>query len=294
MGASVPGVTVIGLGAMGSALARALVSDGRRVTVWNRTSARADELVDLGAAAAESAADAVTASDVVVVCVRGYAAADEIFRPADAASLLDGKTVIQLGTGTPTEATEAASWFADQGARYLDGAIMDFPEQVGTPDCQVLVSGDPEAFDQCSWVLDTFGGDIGYLGEDPAASAVVNTAALAYLYATSHAFLGAAAMCDVSGAPLETFGDVIGKFSAQMPALFGEYIEMISAGTYDSTNLRLASGADNLEAVIEFGRRAEVDTGLYESALSSFRAAADLDKGVNLAATFEVLRHPER
>jgi hypothetical protein len=142
-------------------------------------------------------------------------------------------------------------------------------------------------------VLDAFGGDIRYLGQDPAASAVVNTAALAFVYAASHAFLGAAAMCDASGAALGTFGDVVGKFTAQLRPLFGEYVEMITARSYDSRNLRLATGADNLEAIIDFGRRAGVETGLFESALRDFRAAADLDKGVNLAATFEVLRPPD-
>jgi hypothetical protein len=67
---------------------------------------------------------------------------------------------------------------------------------------------------------------------------------------------------------------------------------MITARSYDSRNLRLASGAENLEAIIEFGRQAGVDTGLFERALHSFRAAADQDMGVNLAATYEVLRRP--
>ena len=47
--------------------------------------------------------------------------------------------------------------------------------------------------------------------------------------------------------------DAIGRLTAQMPTLFGEYIEMINARTYESRTLRLATGADNLETVIEFG-----------------------------------------
>ena len=292
MTASGAGVAVVGLGAMGSALARSLIDGGHEVTVWNRTFAKSDAMVELGAMAAPSLGEAVRANDVVVVCVRGYAAADEMFRPVEVASLLEGKTVIQLGTGTPAEVSGAAAWFKDRGANYLDGAIMDFPEQVGTPDCQVLVSGDPTAFEQCASVLDALGGDIRHVGEDPAASAVINTAALSFVYAASHAFLGAAAMCEVSGARLELLCEVVGKFSGQMPSLFGEFVEMISARSYDSRNLRLASGAENLQAIVDFGREAGVDTGLFESALTSIRAAADEDVGINLAATFEVLRSP--
>jgi 3-hydroxyisobutyrate dehydrogenase-like beta-hydroxyacid dehydrogenase len=42
-------VSVIGMGAMGSALARALLHNGHRVTVWNRTSAKAEPLARDGA-----------------------------------------------------------------------------------------------------------------------------------------------------------------------------------------------------------------------------------------------------
>lgn len=293
MGSNRSAVSVIGLGAMGSALARALLDNGHDVTVWNRTATKSEPLVELGASAARSAADAISASEIIIVCVRGYAAADEVFSPSGVASMLEAKTVFQLGTGTPSEVGDAAGWFAAQGGSYLDGAIMDFPEQVGTAQCQVLVSGDREGFERFGWVLDAFGGDIRYLGPDPAASAVVNSSGLAFVYAASHAFLSAAAMCDASGAPLDLLADVVGKFAGQMPPLFGEYVEMITARTYDSRNLRLASGAENLEAIITFGQQAGVETSLFESALSSFQAAAEQDNGVNLAATFEVLRQPE-
>ncbi len=57
-------VSVVGLGSMGSALARALVGARREVAVWNRTSTKADALVQEGAVAASSVAQAVEASPV--------------------------------------------------------------------------------------------------------------------------------------------------------------------------------------------------------------------------------------
>jgi 3-hydroxyisobutyrate dehydrogenase-like beta-hydroxyacid dehydrogenase len=65
-------VSVIDLGAMGAALARMLLRDGHRVTVWNRTSAKATPLVRDGAILAESVALAVGASPLVIVCVDNY------------------------------------------------------------------------------------------------------------------------------------------------------------------------------------------------------------------------------
>ena len=62
-------VTIIGLGAMGSMLARALLQKNYRVTVWNRTIEKAEQLVSAGASLASSVAAAVGASPVTIVCV---------------------------------------------------------------------------------------------------------------------------------------------------------------------------------------------------------------------------------
>jgi len=66
-------VSVIGLGVMGAALARTLLSSGYHVTVWNRTNAKAEPLVRGGGAVlAPSVASAVSASPIVLVCVEDY------------------------------------------------------------------------------------------------------------------------------------------------------------------------------------------------------------------------------
>ncbi|MCJ7780453.1 MAG: NAD(P)-binding domain-containing protein, partial [Acidimicrobiia bacterium] len=71
-------VTVIGLGAMGSALAATLIEKGHAVTVWNRTAAKAAPLVSAGAVQAATPRDAVAASPVTIVCVGGYADTREV------------------------------------------------------------------------------------------------------------------------------------------------------------------------------------------------------------------------
>lgn len=71
-------VTVIGLGAMGSALSQLFLNRGRDVTLWNRTADKAQPLVTQGARWADSAADAMARSPLVVMCVYDYRAVDEI------------------------------------------------------------------------------------------------------------------------------------------------------------------------------------------------------------------------
>ena len=64
-------VSMIGLGHMGTALASAIAGADHHLTVWNRSEAKCRALADRGAAVAESVGDAVSRSEVIVICVRG-------------------------------------------------------------------------------------------------------------------------------------------------------------------------------------------------------------------------------
>ena len=88
-------VAMIGLGIMGSALASAILASGLDLTVWNRSAAKCGPLVEQGAVAAASVADAVAGSEVVVVCVRGYDAQSPSDRWSSEASVWESFTVTQ-------------------------------------------------------------------------------------------------------------------------------------------------------------------------------------------------------
>ena len=132
---------MIGLGAMGSALARAFLRAGHSVTVWNRTAARMQPLVDLGATAAPSPADAARASPVTVVCIDNYATTRRLLDEAGMLQALAGRTLIQLSTGTPAEARALAGWLNAQGVKVLDGAILPYPDGIGAADARILFAG---------------------------------------------------------------------------------------------------------------------------------------------------------
>ena len=64
-------ISVIGLGEMGAALARVLLSEGFTITGWNRSRDKAERLVEHGARIANSVLEAVTASPVIIACAIG-------------------------------------------------------------------------------------------------------------------------------------------------------------------------------------------------------------------------------
>ena len=102
-------VSVIGLGLMGSALAEALLNAGHEVTVWNRTAAKAEPLTAKGARAAASAAEALAASGVTIVCLTNHAATMEALNGVTAP---DGRTLglrRSLGLLTPKGLAQEAT-----------------------------------------------------------------------------------------------------------------------------------------------------------------------------------------
>jgi 3-hydroxyisobutyrate dehydrogenase-like beta-hydroxyacid dehydrogenase len=160
-------VTVIGLGAMGSALARAFLGAGHAVTVWNRTADRMEPLRSRGALAARSAAEAVGASPVTVICIDNYSATRRLLTEAGLLAPLSGRTLVQLSTGTPAEARDLARWLGTCGVQVLDGAIMPYPEGIGSAEAQILFAGPAALYASTKPVLDCLGGDLRHVGHGP-------------------------------------------------------------------------------------------------------------------------------
>ncbi|MFJ7421261.1 NAD(P)-dependent oxidoreductase [Streptomyces uncialis] len=207
-------VSVIGLGPMGLALAETLLDRGHSLTVWNRTPGRADDLVTRGARRAPTAADAVAASPVTVVCLKDYATLYDVLDPA--AAVLADSFLVNLNSGTPDEARTAADWAAGHGAGYLDGAIMVPPPLVGEPGAVFLYSGARDAFDRHHDALATLG-DPRYLGTDPGLAVLHNAALLTMMYATMNGWLHATALVGSAGVTATGFAELaLGWF---MPAV---------------------------------------------------------------------------
>ncbi|WP_233580402.1 NAD(P)-dependent oxidoreductase [Streptomyces triticirhizae] len=160
---------------MGTALARTWLAAGHRVTVWNRTPARAEPLRALGATVAGSAAEAVAANDLVVLCLLDDASVGETLAGAQ----LAGRDLVNLTTSTPADARAWAARAAGRGARFLDGGIMAVPPMIGVPEAggYVFYSGSAELFAAHEEIL-AVPAEARYVGEDAGLAALHDVALL--------------------------------------------------------------------------------------------------------------------
>ncbi|GGP33506.1 NAD(P)-dependent oxidoreductase [Streptomyces calvus] len=182
-------LTLLGTGAMGTALARAWLAAGHPVTVWNRTPERAAALAADGATVAASAAAAVAANRLVIACLLDDASVGTTLEDAD----LTGRDLVNLTTGTPAEGRARAAWAVSRGARFLDGGIMAVPPMVGHPEsgAYVFYSGSGDLFEEHRDTLAVPAGTQ-YVGADPGFAALHDVAllsAMSGLFAgITHAF----------------------------------------------------------------------------------------------------------
>lgn len=221
---------------MGLVLAETYLRAGHPLTVWNRTAARADDLVARGAHRAGSVAEAVAAAGVVVVCTKDYESLYDAFGDLKAPEA-PGRArplVVNLNSGTPEEARTATTWADERGFDYLDGAIMVPPPLVGSPGAVFLYSGPREHFDSARPVLETLG-DPRYLGPDTGLAVLYNTALLEMMYAQMNGWLHAAALVGSAGVPAADFAELaLGWFAPAVLAPEGlrEGADELDRGEY--------------------------------------------------------------
>ncbi|MDT7711748.1 MAG: hypothetical protein QOG46_437 [Pseudonocardiales bacterium] len=131
-------VAVLGMGRMGRALAGRLLEGGHRVTVWNRSTGRAGEVVSAGAREAHSVADAVAGVDVAITIL----ANDDAVRAValeELRSSIGGKTIyVDCSTVSPDLSGELAETFP---ARFLALPVVGSPAAVRAGQAVFLAGG---------------------------------------------------------------------------------------------------------------------------------------------------------
>ncbi len=250
-------VTIIGLGAMGSALAEAFLKGGHPTTVWNRSADKAADLVAKGALRASTVTDAFAASPLVVLCVLDYVAVHEILDPlGDAVS---GRVLVNLTTGTPDQARETAGWAAQRGVEYLDGGILADPEQIGTPGARLYYSGSREAYEAHGAMLKGLGGDTAYYGDDAGLASVYFMALVGLSYEIWIAYLDTLAFVGAENVDATAFAPSATEVLTPTLELLTEFARAADAGDYPPVAGTLGTHAALMDDLINTWQARDVD-----------------------------------
>jgi 3-hydroxyisobutyrate dehydrogenase-like beta-hydroxyacid dehydrogenase len=280
-------VTVLGLGLMGGALAGAFLRAGHPTTVWNRTTAKADDLVARGATLAESPAAAIGTATLVVVCVSDYdAVADVLDGP------LDGRVVVNLTSGTPSRARALAEEVARRGGGYLDGGIMAVPEAVGTADAMLAYSGPRPLYEAHESTLDSLGTGL-HLGDDPGLSATHEMATLVLMWGMLDGFLNGAAILGTAGVSATAYLPIARTAIDTVAGWLPGYARQADDGTYPADDGTIDTHLAAMTHVVEESEALGVNAELPRLAKALAERAATAGHGASgYVALVEQFRKP--
>ncbi|SDJ79289.1 3-hydroxyisobutyrate dehydrogenase [Streptomyces indicus] len=265
-------VTVIGLGPMGRAISAALLERGHRVTVWNRTASRADELVAKGAARAASPEEALAASELVLVVLTDYAAMHQILGPV--ADSLAGKVVANFSSDTPERTRAGAAWAESHGARYVAGGLGVSAVQVGTDEAFVYFAGPKDVVEEHREVFEVIG-SVDYRGADHGLAPLWYQLQLGLFWSSLTAYLHTVAVAGANGISPEELLPYAVQTADSVAGFLKFYTPRLQAGSHEGDVDRLSMGVASVEHVVDTARDSGVDAALPEALLSVFRRGMD-------------------
>lgn len=159
-------VGFIGLGVMGSAMCRHILKAGYPVSVFNRTRAKAEALLDAGAVVCDSPADVARKSDVVFTIVGFPDDVQQVILGENGviAHLPEDGIIVDMTTSKPSLAIEIAAAASTAGKFALDAPVSggDIGARNGT--LAIMVGGEQTIFDACLPLLSLMGDNIRLMG----------------------------------------------------------------------------------------------------------------------------------
>jgi 3-hydroxyisobutyrate dehydrogenase len=169
-----PSVGLIGMGLMGKPMALNLLKNGFALVVWNRTRARADEVLAAGAKWANSAREAAAAADVVITMVSDPPALEQVLWGANGAlgGLRDGSVLVDSSTVSPALARRVAAACTERGAAFLDAPVTGGTWGAEKGELVFMVGGEAEALERVEPVLAAMGKRWFHLGPHGAGQTV--------------------------------------------------------------------------------------------------------------------------
>lgn len=279
-------IAVLGLGAMGSAIAATLIEDGEQVVVWNRNAGKAQRFRELGARVDDRAMSACAQADVVVVVT-----ATPIDLAADFAELgerLKGKTVVNLATGRPSEVQQLEQIVRGAGAKFISGTIQCFPPDIGGENAIILFGAEETVWNEVEPVLRKIAPQSTYVGTRPDVPNVLDAGLTGtFVFGAGAAFLEGLRFVVNSGVSIDEIRDLIPSYLAGQMHFIEGLFESVATSDYQprGADLDIYARATGLfqQALEDVGQPPRILKALRERILASI---AEGDGGRGYAALF--------
>ncbi|MEA2737888.1 MAG: hypothetical protein QOH05_1195 [Acetobacteraceae bacterium] len=243
-------VGIVGLGRMGSAIARRLIEAGHQVKVYNRTRNRAETLKTAGAIIADSPADASSGEVVITMLADDPAVEAVVFGPHGVSQGL-GKNQVHISMSTITVALSerlAATHLA-AGQRYLAAPVFGRPDAAAAGKLFIVAGGEVNVIERCQNVFDAVGQRTFVIGETPAWANLVKLSGNFLIAAMIECLGEAVALMRKSGVDPQRFVDIMTSSLFAAP-VYRTYSELIVEQRFQPAGFAMPLGLKDVRSVL--------------------------------------------
>jgi 3-hydroxyisobutyrate dehydrogenase-like beta-hydroxyacid dehydrogenase len=288
---SIRRVGFIGLGRMGFPMAHNLLKAGFDLSVYNRTTAKAQPLVDLGASLAISPKEAARGADVVITSLMDDQSVLDMVTGEE--GLLAGLQVGGIHIGTSTSSPRLGAHLAElhraQGKVYLAAPVVGRGDAAKARNLTTFVAGDPLAIRKCRAIFDAYSLIVLNAGADPAAAnmlkLIANYSAMSVIDIVGQLF----ALGEKAGVDPGTITLVL-KTTFDNPH-FHYYIDKIRSRDFDQVGFDVRGGLKDAQLMMQVSEDTQVGLTNAENASKKYLAAlANGLEDKDWSAIYEITR----
>ncbi|ALM81779.1 NAD(P)-dependent oxidoreductase [Bordetella sp. N] len=219
-------IGLIGLGAMGRAMAANLVAAGHDVKCWNRSGGEV-----AGVTMVATPADAFQADAVLTMLADDAAISTALLDAGVLAAARPGVVHIVSSTISVAFSQALQEHHQKAGVAYVAAPVLGRPDVAAKGELNILAAGAPAAMERVRPVLEAIGKKIWPLGEQPAGAHAAKVACNMMIAMAIEAMAEAASLTDANGVPRDDFFELIlGTLFAGRS--YRVYSKIISEGTY--------------------------------------------------------------
>jgi 3-hydroxyisobutyrate dehydrogenase-like beta-hydroxyacid dehydrogenase len=248
-------IACIGLGKIGSGIAKNVQASGCRFVVYNRTPGKSRSFVAAGAKEARTPREAVSSADVVVTSLMDDRSVLDTLSGEDGILAGMAKGAIHIGTSTisPVATAAIAALHKQYGSHYVAAPVLGRPDAAAAGKLITFAAGERESVGRARPVLETYAQRILELGEDHSRAASMKLAANFFAASLLEIMGEAFAFAEKQGV-LGSLKDMLKGFLPPM----GEYADRIADRHFDQPGFTLDGGLKDVRLILEAAGNAHV------------------------------------
>jgi 3-hydroxyisobutyrate dehydrogenase-like beta-hydroxyacid dehydrogenase len=248
----------IGLGKMGQGMAANLLKAGHRVTVYNRSRGRAEALVEQGATAAVSVAEACGGAVVFTMLADDAAVEAVAFGEGGiAASLAPGATHVSSSTISVALSERLEGAHAEAGQRYAAAPVFGRPEAASAAKLFVIAAGAPQVLQPLSSLFDAIGQWTFVVSEQPHAANLVKLSGNFLIASAIESVSEAVALVAKAGVDRQQYVDILTSTLFAAPA-YQVYGGLIARREFEPAGFAASLGLKDVRLVLAAAEQLQV------------------------------------